>query len=237
MKITLPLEQGIFLKRYKRFFADIERENGEVLTVHCPNSGSMKGSAIPGASAWISDSGNPKRKLRYTLEIIEDEGVQICVNTQRPNALVEESIRLGVITELAGYDTIKREVNYGEERSRIDLLLSRGDELCYVEVKNVTLGAENGLVRFPDAVTSRGTKHLRELMSMIDQGHRAVLVFCISRDDAQVFEPAADIDPLYASTLIKAKAHGVEILAYRLKIDLPHLDLTMRIPVRIESSP
>jgi sugar fermentation stimulation protein A len=236
MKITLPLEQGIFLKRYKRFFADIERENGEVLTVHCPNSGSMKGSAIPGASAWISDSGNPKRKLRYTLEIIEDEGVQICVNTQRPNALVEESIRLGVITELAGYDTIKREVNYGEERSRIDLLLSRGDELCYVEVKNVTLGAENGLVRFPDAVTSRGTKHLRELMSMIDHGHRAVLVFCISRDDAQVFEPAADIDPLYASTLIKAKAHGVEILAYRLKIDLPHLDLTMRIPVRIESS-
>ena len=235
MEINLPLEQGIFRKRYKRFFADVERANGEVLTVHCPNSGSMKGSAIPGAKAWISDSGNPKRKLRYTLEIIEDQGVKICVNTQRPNALVEEAIQRGVITELTGYETIKREVKYGEERSRIDLLLSRGDELCYVEVKNVTLGTDDGLVRFPDAVTSRGTKHLRELMSMVDQGHRAVLVFCVSRDDATHFEPAADIDPVYAKTLIQAKAHGVEVLAYRLRIDPPQLELTIPIPVQIES--
>ena len=228
------MEKGKFIRRYKRFFADVERTNGEILTVHCPNSGSMKGCAIEGTTAWFSDSENPKRKLRHTLEIIEHEGVKICVNTQRPNHLVEEAIRAGTISELVGYEHIRREVKYGEEKSRIDLLLLRGDEECYVEVKNVSLGTSDGLVRFPDAVTSRGTKHLRELMGMIDAGHRAVLVFCISRDDAREFTTADEIDPLYGETLRAAQKHGVEIIAYRLRIDPPELIIADQIPVKLD---
>jgi len=234
LKINRPLVRGRFLRRYKRFFADIELDSGDVLTVHCPNSGSMKGCAIEGAWAWISDSENPKRKLRYTLEIIEHKDEKICVNTQRPNGLVEEAIMSGVIQELNGYETIKREVRYGDENSRIDLLLSTGDSMCFVEVKNVTLPGENGLVRFPDSVTTRGTKHLRELMTMIKAGHRSVLVFCVSRTEAQEFAPAADIDPIYAETLIKAHKMGVEVIAYRLEIELPTLKIKTRIPVNLD---
>ena len=164
----------------------------------------MTGCAIPGARAWISDSGNPKRKLRHTLEVIEDQGVHICVNTHRPNALVEEAVANRQIESLAGYTDIRREVRYGHEKSRIDLLLTEGKRRCYVEVKNVTLPGDNGLVRFPDAVTARGTKHLRELRQVVEQGERAVLFFCVSRDDATAFEPAAHIDPLYAKTLMEA---------------------------------
>ncbi|MGC6417930.1 MAG: DNA/RNA nuclease SfsA [Bradymonadia bacterium] len=233
MKIELPLIEGTFIRRYKRFLADISLPNGETVTVHCPNSGSMTGCAIPGARAWISDSNNPKRKLRYTLEIIEDEGVYICVNTHRPNALVEEAIAKSQVESLAGYTNIRREVRYGHENSRIDLLLTEGKRRCYVEVKNVTLPGENGLVRFPDAVTARGTKHLRELRQMVEQGERAVLFFCVSRDDATAFEPAAHIDPLYAKTLTEAVEAGVEVMAYRLAFDLPNLWIEKSIPVHI----
>ncbi|MEE2757461.1 MAG: DNA/RNA nuclease SfsA [Myxococcota bacterium] len=234
MKINRPLIRGRFVRRYKRFFADIELESGDILTVHCPNSGSMKGCAIEGAWAWVSDSENPKRKLRHTLEIIEHNDEKICVNTQRPNSLVEEAVLNGVIEELKGYENIKREVRYGDENSRIDLLLSTDNSTCYVEVKNVTLPGENGLVRFPDSVTSRGTKHLRELMTMVKDGHRSVLVFCIARTGATEFEPAADIDPIYANTLIEAHKTGVEVIAYRLEIDLPTLELKTRIPVYLD---
>ena len=162
MRFNEPLIECVFLKRYKRFLVDVRLKDGSVITVHCPNSGSMKACQPVEGRAWISDSKNPARKLRHTLEIIEVDGVLVCVNTQRPNGLIEEAIRDGVIAELQGYEELKREVKYGAERSRIDILLSRGDELCYVEVKNVTLGASDGLNRFPDAVTTRGAKHLRD---------------------------------------------------------------------------
>ena len=233
MKIDRPLIRGRFIRRYKRFFADIELDSGDCLTVHCPNSGSMKGCAIAGARAWISDSENPKRKLRYTLEIIEDNNEKICVNTQRPNRLVEEAIVNDVISELRGYTRIQREVRYGDENSRIDLLLSTGDSMCFVEVKNVTLPGDRGVVKFPDSVTKRGTKHLRELMTMVDRGHRAALVFCISRTGAMAFEPASEIDPTYTKTLRLADKSGVEILAYQLEIDLPYLTLGCKIPVNL----
>jgi sugar fermentation stimulation protein A len=233
MRIAQPLLEGVFLQRYKRFFADVEMPDGSIITAHCPNSGSMKGCNIPGSKAWISDSMNPKRKLRHTLEILEIDGVRMCVNTHRPNGLVEEAIRDGQIPELAGYDVIRREVRYGSEKSRIDLLLERGEERCYVEVKSVTLGGSEGLARFPDAVTTRGTKHLRELMGVVDDGDRAVLMFCASRDDTLVIEPADEIDLVYGRTLRQAHGKGVEILAYGLDIEPPVLALRRAVEVRL----
>ncbi len=233
MLISQPLFECVFVKRYKRFFADVEMPDGSIITAHCPNSGSMKGCNEPGSKAWISDSMNPKRKLRHTLEIMEIDGVRLCVNTQRPNGLVEEAIAEDRISELSGYETIRREVKYGSENSRIDLLLERENERCYVEVKNVTLGAGDGLARFPDSVTTRGTKHLRELMSVVESGDRAVLMFCASRDDTQVIEPADEIDPVYGQTLREASQKGVEILAYGLDIEPPTLRLTRSVEVRL----
>ena len=235
MTIDKPLIEVKFLRRYKRFLTDVEMPSGEVMTVHCPNSGSMKGCDKPNSRAWISDSENPKRKLRYTLEIIEIDGVLIAVNTQRPNHLVEEAIKSGIITELSGYPTIRREVKYGQENSRIDLLLEDGDRRCFVEVKNVTMGDKTGLAQFPDAVTKRGTKHLRELMDVVAHGDRAVLVFCVSRTDATTVRPADAIDPEYGKTLRAAATAGVEILAYRCVIEPPKLILSRPVEVSLET--
>ena len=213
-----PLVPCTLLARRKRFLADVRLADGTELTAHCPNSGSMRGCLEPGARAWISDSKNPARKLRYTLELLEAYGALLCVNTQRPNALAEEAIRAGLIPELAGYPTLQREVRYGAESSRIDLLLSGPQGRCFVEVKNVTMGTPDGLCRFPDAVTTRGAKHLRELSAQVAAGDRGVLLFCVSRDDATVVEPADDIDPAYGQALRAAVAAGVEVLAWRLAI-------------------
>ncbi len=209
-----PLEEVVFLRRYKRFLVDVERASGERLTIHCPNSGSMRGCQPVGGRAWMSDSQNPKRKLRHTLEIVETDNALCGVNTQRPNALVEEAINDGRIEELTGYSVLQREVRYGRENSRIDILLSEGASRCYVEVKNVTMGLSNGVAQFPDAVTSRGTKHLRELVGMVEEGHRAVLVFCCSRMGISLIQPADSIDPEYGATLRDARKRGVEILCY-----------------------
>ncbi len=231
MRIDKPILSGEFVKRYKRFLADIRLEDGQILTVHCPNSGAMTGCAIPGARAYISDSQNPKRKLRYTLEVIETETVSICVNTQQANHLVEEAIRDGQIQELTGFSKIQREVPYGSERSRVDLQLTFPEGLCYVEVKNVTLGGENGIVAFPDAVTERGTKHIRELMAMVDSGHRAALVYCVARTDALGVRAAHEIDPVYAATFAHGVRAGVEVYALRIDIDMPTIKLVHRLPV------
>jgi len=231
MRFNEPLIPCTFLKRYKRFLADVRLEDGTELTVHCPNSGSMKGCQPVGGPAWISDSKNPKRKLRYTLEMVSLDGVPICVNTQRPNALVEEAILDGVIEEVQGYPTLRREVRYGAEKSRIDILLEGPQGLCYVEVKNVSLDVGNGEGRFPDAVTTRGTKHLRELMAMVKEGHRAVLLFCAAKPDFHMVGPADDIDPTYGRTLREAAEAGVEILAYRCAISTEEIRITDRIAV------
>jgi len=235
MKIAPPLEQGQLQKRYKRFFTDITLQDGSTFTVHCPNTGSMKNCLVPGSPCWFSRNDDPKRKLKGTLEITTTpNGHLVGVNTGRPNQLVKEAIESGVITQLQGYNNLKTEVRYGEEKSRIDILLSNpqkatnssninrndADELCYVEVKNVTLEDDNreGLLRFPDAVTSRGTKHLRELQLMVNQGHRAVLVFCVQHSNALHVEVAADIDPVYAEALKTAMAAGVEVLCYACRL-------------------
>lgn len=235
MIIHPSLEQAILHKRYKRFLADIRLDSGEEMTVHCPNTGSMKNCWSPETPCWFSRSDDPKRKLPGTLEITTTpDGHLTGVNTGRPNKLVREAIENGVLTELQGYDTIRPEVKYGEENSRIDLLLSKSDNQCFVEVKNTTLGVGNGRVLFPDAVTARGAKHLRELMVMVEQGHRAVLVFCVQHSGAESAGPADDIDPLYGKTLREAMTAGVEVLAYGCRMSATEIVIDRPLPFRLD---
>ncbi len=215
MKISPAFEEATFIKRYKRFFADIELSDGSALTIHCANTGSMKNCLTPGQPCWFSRSDNPKRKLPGTLEFITTTGGRLAgVNTARPNKLVLEAIESGVIGELQGYDSLRTEVRYGEENSRIDILLEQGDAQCFVEVKSVTLEAEGRQARFPDAVTTRGAKHLRELMHVVAQGQRGVLVFCVQLSDIDEVAAAQEIDPAYSQVLAEAITAGVEVLVY-----------------------
>lgn len=226
-----PLTEGRLIKRYKRFLADIELTNGQVITAHCPNPGSMMGLKDPGNRVWVSTSANPKRKLAHTLEVMEADGVLLGINTNRPNKLVAEAIDNGIIVELAGYDSVQSEVKYGDN-SRIDLLLRRASgDLCYVEVKNVHLRRTAGLAEFPDSVTTRGTKHLRELTKMVAAGHRAVLVFAVQRGDCTRFSLAGDIDPAYAAAYRQARDGGVAFLCYRCDVSLNRIQLTEALPI------
>ena len=235
VKFPQPLLEGRLLKRYKRFLLDVELPSGEVFTAHTSNTGAMAGCSEPGSRIWLSRSDNPKRKYPYTWEIVETSPGVLCgINTLRSNHLVAEAILAGRVSELLGYSTIRREVNYGQERSRIDLLLEADDTeakpACYVEVKNVTLERQ-GVAYFPDAVTKRGTKHLRELMAMVESGARAVIFFCVQRTDCSEFRPADDIDSEYASVLREALASGVEALAYQTSINIKEIQLAKSLPV------
>lgn len=219
MIVDPPLEAAVLLRRYQRFFADVALGDGSELTIHCANTGSMRHCLNPGAPCWFSRSDNPKRKLPGTLELVTTDGGLIAgVNTARSNHLVVEAVNAGVIEELQGYPGIRTEVRYGKEKSRIDLLLEDGARQCFVEVKNVTLEAGGGLATFPDAVTTRGAKHLRELMRVVAGGQRAVLVYCVQLTGIERVSVAAAIDPVYAATLAEAVAAGVEVLAYACKL-------------------
>lgn len=234
MQYSSPLIAATLIRRYKRFLADVELASGEVITIHSPNTGSMLGCADPGMRVWIRDSENPKRKYRFAWELSETSaGVLINVNTILSNKLVREGIESGLVDELVGFSQIRAEVKYGSQGSRIDLLLSEADKLCYVEVKNVTARVDEDMAIFPDAVTSRGVKHLQELMLMVEQGHRAVIFFCISRDDVKQMRAATEIDPLYADTLKQAVASGVEALAYVTHATNSEIKLSHAIPVQI----
>lgn len=226
------LIEGELLKRYKRFLADVRLPDGTEVTAHCPNTGSMKNCAEPGSRVWLLDSGNPKRKYPLGWELVEiDQQYLACINTGRANALVKEAILDGVISELEGYDNIRQEVKYGEN-SRIDLLLeSESKAAAWVEVKNVTLLEEDNKGYFPDAVTKRGAKHLRELMAMVAQGDRAVMLFCVPHTGIKQVSPADNIDPEYGQLLREASAAGVEILAYGAEITSEEIKLVTRLTV------
>lgn len=218
MRLSTPLVKGRLVKRYKRFLADVILDGGETITAHCANPGSMLGLAEPGMTVWLSRSDNPKRKLKYSWELVEVDLGQgpalVGINTAHPNKLVEEAILAGRITELSGYDGLRREVKYGRN-SRIDILLEHaGRPPCYVEVKNVHLMREAGLAEFPDSVTARGAKHLVELADMAAAGARAAMVFLVQRADADRFGLARDIDPAYGSAFDAARAANVEALCY-----------------------
>ena len=220
---------GRLLRRYKRFLADVELDSGEQITVHCPNTGAMTGCAEPGFRVWLSRSSNPKRKYAHTWELAQDAaGERICVHSALANRFVEQAIFRGAIPELGGYQQLRREQKYGEEGSRIDLLLG---EDCYVEVKSVTLHLGDGLGVFPDAVSERGRRHLRELMGVAARGERAVLLFAALHTGIARVAPADQIDPAYGETLREALAAGVEVLAYGAAIDPPSLRLARRLQV------
>ena len=235
MKFVSPLIPATLVRRYKRFLADVILDSGEQVTVHTPNTGTMLGCAEPGSRVWLLDSGNPDRKYPLGWELSTAEaGTLVGVNTHLANSLVQEGIETGTLAELQGYQSLRREVRYGNEGSRIDLLLQHtARPACYVEVKNVTLLQKPGVAAFPDAVSQRGSKHLRELAGLVRQGYRAVLLFCVQRGDAEVVEPARDIDPVYADTLAHAVEEGVEVLAYRADVTPNEIFLQTRLPFRL----
>jgi sugar fermentation stimulation protein A len=231
MRFPTPLAEGRLIRRYKRFLADVELADGETITAHCANPGAMTGLAEPGMRVFLSRSDSPTRKLPWSWELVAADGVLVGINTAHANRLVAEAIEGGAIAELAGYDKLRREVRYGRN-SRVDFLLTgAGRPDAYVEVKNVHLSRRSGLAEFPDSVTARGAKHLVELANMVAAGHRAVMVFLIQRTDAKRFALARDVDPTYGAAFDKARAAGVEMLAYRCRLTADEIKVTHRVPV------
>ena len=241
MNYTEPLREARFLRRYKRFMADVELDDGSQITLHCPNTGSMKSCLHPGYRIWYSDSHNPKRKYPCTWEQAEipvvfngtERMTQAGLNTTLANKLVAELLRANKVPELSGYQTCRREVRYGSQNSRIDLLLA-GETLpdCYVEVKSVTLAMGDGLGLFPDAVTSRGTRHLQELTEMVNSGNRGVLFFCVQHTGIDHVSVAKEIDPAYAAELQTALNAGVEVMAWGAEMSAEAITLTRPLPFR-----
>ncbi|MDB5050613.1 MAG: sfsA [Fibrobacteres bacterium] len=232
MDFPRPLIPGTLLRRYKRFLADVRLDSGGESTIHCPNPGRMLGCAQPGMRVLISESPNASRKLKHTLELVHNGACWIGVNPSFANAVAEEGIRAGVVPELAGYSGLAREVRHGET-TRFDFLLTRGQEKCFVEVKSVTLVGPDGMSAFPDAVTVRGVKHIRELLAAKAEGDRAVLLFVVQRPDGLLgFRAAGEIDPLYAETLRAARTKGLEVYAHWAETGPNGITLTdVRLPI------
>ena len=239
MRLPAPLAKGRLIKRYKRFLADIELDDGRKVTAHCANPGSMLGVAEEGAPVWVHEHGDAKRKLAFSWELVEIGGVLIPVNTSNPNKIAFEAVSAGAIPELAGYADIAREVRYCE-KSRIDLMLSGvrsgkgAKKPCYVEVKNVHLSREPGLAEFPDSITARGAKHLAELSKIAAEGARAVMLFIVQRSDCARFAPAADLDPAYAEALKSAASAGVETLCYDCEVTTTEVVLRKALEIELE---
>jgi sugar fermentation stimulation protein A len=227
-----PLHRGRLIRRYKRFLADVVLDSGETVTVHVPNSGAMTGLDAPGSAVWLSHSDKPARKYPLTLELIDADGGLVGVNTGHPNRIVAEAIAADSIPELAGYPRLRREVRYGQA-SRVDILLEADDRPpCYVEVKNVHLRRQPGLAEFPDCVTARGARHLAELSAMVAAGGRSVMLYLVQRTDCSSFRVAADLDPVYADGLSRARAAGVEAYCYACAITVDAIDVDRPLPVR-----
>ena len=225
------LVRGTLVQRYKRFLADVRLPTGEIVTAHCTNTGSMLGCKEPGSAVYVSLSPNKGRKLAYTWEMIQIRKAWVGINTLHPNRLVAEAIEAGTLRELLGYEVIRREVKVSAH-SRLDLCLEGNNRCCYVEIKNVTLSFD-GAAAFPDAVSERATKHLKELIRLKRQGHRAAIVFVIQRGDCGYFRPADEIDPEYGRWLRRAVKAGVEPLPYVARVTPKGILLTDRIEVRL----
>jgi len=236
-----PLIPGTLIRRYKRFLVDVRLQHGEQVVAHTPNTGSMTGCSDPGSRVFLSRSPNPGRKLPLTLEIVQTKGgVMVGVNTLLPNRLMHHALLQHAVPELAGYDAVRREVAVGPAatsgqrapHSRLDLMLGRSPPLCYVEIKNVTLVLD-GAAAFPDAVTTRGRRHLTELETLAQKGHRAVILFLVQRADCDSLRPADDIDPEYGAALRQAVCSGVEPLAYQAAVSPAGIGLWRAIPVEL----
>ena len=232
MRFAEPLIPARLVQRYKRVLADVVFPDGAPATVHVPNTGKMLGVSDPGATVWLSKA-RPGRKLGWSLHLVEADGGLVGVDTSLPNVLATEAIQAGVVRELTGYASLRREVKYGHA-SRIDILLEHEDRPpCYVEVKNVHLRRAGDLAEFPDCVAARSAKHMGELADMVDAGARAVVLFVIQREDCQAFAPAADLDPTFAAALRAATARGVEVLAYACTLGIDSVELARPLAVRL----
>lgn len=231
MNFATPLIPATLIRRYKRFLADCQLPDGQEITAHCANPGSMMGLAEPGMRVWLEQNDDPKKKLNYGWRLVDHENGHFTgVDTSVPNRALRASLEAGDIAELAAYKSVRPEVKYGEN-SRIDFLLTQpGLRDCYVEVKSVTLCRQPGLAEFPDSVTKRGTKHLGELTNMVQQGHRSVMLYLVQRTDCQRFQLAADIDPAYAAAFVEAQTAGVERLIYTTNISPQEITLGSTIP-------
>jgi sugar fermentation stimulation protein A len=230
MLFPSPLARGVLLSRYKRFFADVRLDEGREITAHCPNPGAMLGLNTPGFGAWVSAANDPKRKLAWTLELVEADDGLVGINTLLPNRLVAEALAAYVIPELAGYAVHRREVKMGAA-SRVDFVLEQpGRPTCWLEVKNCHLRREGTLAEFPDCVAARSARHLRELTARVAEGDRAVQLFVIQRTDCDRFAACADLDPVYAAELKAAAARGVEVLCYGCDISADEIRVARRLP-------
>ncbi|QDF29306.1 DNA/RNA nuclease SfsA [Halarcobacter anaerophilus] len=225
------LYKGRLIKRYKRFLADIILENGEEITAHVPNSGAMTSCIEPNCEVWVTFHDNPKRKLKYTLELTKMNENLICTNTTVANKIAIEAIKNGTIKELQNYTSLKPEQKYGKN-SRIDILLENENKKCYVEIKSVTLKIDE-MLAFPDAITSRGTKHLIELSDMVKEGHRAVMLYVIQRTDQLPFRLAEEIDKKYAQTFKEVTKNAVEVLVYQSNINLEKIEIEKRVDFQL----
>ena len=232
MLFNLPLTTATLVKRYKRFLVDVKLPDQQILTIHCPNTGSMRSCSTPGSLIAFSRSDNPARKYPHTLEMVKVEDTWIGVNTSRTNSLVAEALENDRIGEYLNIEQIEREVTVSKG-SRLDLAISCGGLKTYIEVKNCSL-VENGKALFPDAVTSRGTKHLHELMRLAAGGYGACIFFLVQRMDAEYFAPAKHIDPLYSDTLKEAAANGVTVLAYQAEVSLTGIEVVKKLPCLLD---
>jgi sugar fermentation stimulation protein A len=235
MRFQSPLIPATLIRRYKRFLADVTLGTGEQITVHVANPGSMIGLATPGSRIWLSKSTNTARKLPYSWELAEVDfgaGTELVgINTGHPNMLVAEALAAKAIPELSGYTSVRREIRYGQN-SRVDFLLEReGAPPCYVEIKNVHLMRQPGVAEFPDCVTARGAKHLEELAAMVRQGARAIMLFIIQIGSAERFVPARNIDPQYGAALDRARAIGVDALAWKCAVSATGIEIAHPVPI------
>jgi sugar fermentation stimulation protein A len=232
MQLPQPMAHGVLVSRYKRFFADLVLDDGRAITAHCPNPGAMLGLNTPGMGAWVSPADGPKRKLAWTLELVEADGGLVGINTLHPNRLTAEALAADAIPELTGYAVHRREVRMGEA-SRVDFVLEHPERpRCWLEVKNCHLRRARTLAEFPDCVAARSARHLRELAARVTEGDRAVQLFVVQRMDCDAFAACADLDPGYAAGLDQAAERGVEVLVYGCKLDTDRIEIAGQIPWR-----
>jgi len=233
LEYSPPLVEATIIKRYKRFLVDVELPSGDIITAHSTNTGSMKTCLEPGWKCLLSFHDNPKRKLKYGLEMTSNGKTWIGVNTHLPNKIVLEAIKNDEIKELTGYEYIKPEYKVGD--SRLDIFLSKGDEQCFVEIKNVTLLGDKKTALFPDAKSERGQKHLRELTNLIQKGHRGVMFYLVQREDVNSFMPATEIDPEYSRLLKEGHKLGLEILVYQCVVSKEGIKIKKALPFKLPS--
>ena len=232
MNFEDKLISGQLIKRYKRFFVDIKVGN-KIITAHCPNTGSMLGLLNKNNKVWLTKSANPNRKLKYTLQIIENQSAKVGINTHITNKITLEALKSSIIEKFKNFETIKQEVNFGSN-TRFDFLITERTKKSFIEVKNVTLSRKKGVAEFPDAVTSRGLKHIQELLKANQKGYEIYLLYIIQRDDCNKFELAKDIDPKYCELLVKAVKKNLNVLCYDCKFSSKGIKLNRKINFEIK---